>query len=195
MGRTIDSLTRGDKQRGFTWKSKEARKRSAEAGARNLALYRASVAGNLNQSHTTHGVVTFLDKGSAPTEIEAKLDSFESGLLSDLGHEPTTAQRALIESTRVSLGVVLLASSYLSQGSVSQLKRNRWLLQALGTFLNTTRLNLLALGLERRAKEVLTLDDVVKDISARRAQGANVRAVSPEVRPVESVAEGLESDG
>jgi len=145
--------------------------------------------------HTTHAVVTFLDKGSAPTEIAGRLDAFEAGLLSDLGSEPTAAQRALIDSTRVSLGVCFLANAYLSQDGLSKLKKNRWLLQTLATFINSTRLGLCALGLERRAKQVLSLDDVVKDISARRAQGANVRAVSPEVRPVESVAEGLESDG
>ena len=69
MGRTIDSLTRRTKQRGFTWKSDCARARSAAAGAANLAAYRAKVAGELKQSHTTHGVVTFLAKGCAPTEI------------------------------------------------------------------------------------------------------------------------------
>lgn len=168
MGQGTGNLTRESKKRGFEWKSEEARKRSAEAGARNLALYRASVTKSARQ---THGVVSYLQGGNPPAEIASKLDSFESGLLSDLGHEPTTAQHALVESTRVSLGVVLLASSYLSQGSVSQLKRNRWLLQALGTFLNTTRLNLLALGLERRAKEVLTLDSVLADLAIKRANG------------------------
>jgi hypothetical protein len=192
VGRTIRNLTRESKKRGFEWKSEKARKRSAEAGARNLALYRASVTKSARQ---THGVVSYLQGRNPPAEIASKLDSFESGLLSDLGHEPTTAQRALIESTRVSLGVVLLASSYLSQGSVSQLKRNRWLLQALGTFLNTTRLNLLALGLERRAKEVLTLDDVVRDISARRATDAKSAAASPEATQVENAAERMETRG
>jgi hypothetical protein len=47
-------------------------------------------------------------------------------------------------------------------------------------------LNLLALGLERRAKQVETLDSVFADIAANRAG-------KPEAKPVEKVPEELES--
>jgi len=174
------------KKRDFRWASDGARERSAAAGAANLAAYRATLDGELKQSHTTHGVVTFLAKGGAPTEIAAKLDAFEAGLLSDLGSEPTAAQRALIDSTRVSLGVCFLANAYLSQDGLSKLKKNRWLLSTLATFINSTRLNLQALGLERRAKQVETLDSVFADIAANRAG-------KPEAKPVEKVPEELES--
>jgi hypothetical protein len=102
-----------------------------------------------------------------------RLDAFEAGLLSDLGSEPTAAQRALIDSTRVSLGVCFLANAYLSQDGLSKLKRNRWLLSTLATFINSTRLNLQALGLERKTKDVMTLDSVLADLAATRNAGQN----------------------
>src|SRR6266404_9733599 len=155
MGRPITNLPRDDQKRGFKWKSPQARARSAAAGAANLAAYRASVN---EKPALSHGVQSFLSTGNAPSQIAEKLAAFESGVLSDLGSDPSTAQRALVESTRSALGVCLLASAYLSQGPLSQLKRKRWLLQTLATYLNTMRLNLLALGLERRAKNAMTVD-------------------------------------
>ncbi len=100
------------------------------------------------------------------------LAAFESGLLSDLGNEPTTAQRALVESTRTALGVCLLASAYLSQGSLDKFKRNRWIMSTLATYLNTLRLNLTTLGLERRTKSAMTLDAVLDDIAQKRGNNA-----------------------
>jgi hypothetical protein len=194
VGRTISNPPRvGGKKREHQWKSEEARERATAAGARNLAKYRESLAGNPHQPNSRHNVVAFLHGGTVPEAIAAKLDEFQAGLLSDLGDAPTTAQRCLVEATRTSLGVCLLAQSYLGQGNLSSLKSNRWLLQTLATFVNSTRLALCALGLERRAKEVLTLDDVVRDISARRATDAKSAAASPEATQVENVAEGLES--
>jgi hypothetical protein len=44
-------------------------------------------------------------------------------------------------------------------------------LSTLATFINSTRLNLQAFGLERRAKQIETLDSVIADITLRRAPG------------------------
>ena len=172
MGRPITSLTRDDKKRAFKWKSPQARARSAAAGAANLAKYRARLTSSLEQPRTTHGVQAFLTSGDAPAAITEKLDTFEAGLLADLGGDPTTAQRGIIESARTALGVVLLAYSYLSQGSLSKFKRNRWILSTLATYLNTLRLNLTALGLGRRTKDALTLDSVLDDIAQKRGHDA-----------------------
>lgn len=131
-------------------------------------------------------MVSFLNTAHASAEIATKLDAFEAGLLSDLAAEPSAAQKALIESSKVSLGVCLLANAKISQDGLSGLKRNRWLLQTLATFINSTRLGLCALGLERRAKQVDTLDSVLADLAAKRADG-------PEVKPVDKTQEELES--
>ncbi len=160
--------TRNDKQGEYKWRSPESRARAAKAGAANLAAYRASVNG---KPALTHGVQSFLNGGSAPSEITDKLAAYEAGLLSDLGNEPSTAQRALVETTCTALRVYLLARSYLLQGPPSQLKKKRWVFQTLATYLNTTRLNLLALGLERRAKDLLTVDAVLADIAEKRQEG------------------------
>jgi hypothetical protein len=167
MERTISNPTRQQKKRHF--KSAESRKRAATAGARNLAAYRARIAGSPRE---THGVVALLRGGNVSAEISNKLDAFEAGLLSDLGGDPTTAQRGLIDGTRTALGVCLLASAYLGQGSLSKFKRNRWVLSTLATYLNTLRLNLQTLGLERRTKDAMTLDSVLADIEAKRRASA-----------------------
>jgi hypothetical protein len=180
MGRTITNPTRSGEKPERNWRSPESRERCAKAGAANLAAWRAA-------NPQTHGVVRFLRNGALSAEISNKLDEFEAGLLSDLGSEPTSAQKALVESTRTSLGVVLLANAYLAQDGLSKLKKNKWLLSVLATFVNTTRLNLQALGLERRATGVLTLDSVLADIASKRAQDA------PEAAPVENVARRMES--
>src|SRR6266404_1191527 len=169
MGRPITNLPRDDNKRGFKWKSPQARARSAASGAASRAAYRGSV----NEKPVlTHGAQSFLSTGNAPSQIAETLAAFESGLLSDLGNEPTTAQRALVESTRTALGVCLLASAYLSQGSLDKFKRNRWIMSTLATYLNTLRLNLTTLGLERRTKSAMTLDAVLDDIAQKRGNNA-----------------------
>ena len=181
MERKISNPTRFDKKPERHW-SPGARERCAKAGAANLAAWRAA-------NPVTHGVVAYLSGGHVQEAITAKLDEFQAGLLSDLGSEPTAAQRALVEATRSSLGVVVLANTYLAQDGIRKLKKNKWLLSVLATFINTTRLNLQALGLERRASGVLTLDSVLADIAAKRAQDA------PEAVSVENVAQRMASHG
>lgn len=181
MEREISNPTRSDKKR--TWRSPESQARCAAAGARNLKAWLAA-----HNNKSTHGVTAYLHGGVVPEAITVRLDEFQAGLLSDLGSEPTTAQVALIEATRSSLGVVLLANAYLAKDGLSKLKKNKWLLSVLATFVNTTRLNLQALGLERRMKDALDLDSVLADIASKRAQDA-----STEVAPVENVAERMES--
>lgn len=169
MGRKISNRTRSAKKRKpFTWQSPETRARAMAAGAANLARYRAECA---QRPALKHGVASFINSGNLPAEIERRLSEFQAGLLSDLGGEATTAQKTLIESTKICLGVCLLVSVKLSAGGVSKLQGNRWVLGTLGSYLNTLRLNLQALGLERRAKQAdLTIEAVVAEYAKRPEQ-------------------------
>lgn len=174
-------MTNKEKEkRAFKWKSEESRARAAAAGAANLAKY--------NATHSTTGISSFLNSGKLPAQIQERLDDFQSGLISDLGGDEsvTTGQRALIQSARISLGVILLGFNYLFQ-EPSKLRKHRWLLASLGSYQNSLRLTLTTLGLQRRAKQIESLDDVVAEIAAKRA------TASPEAAPVENVAEKVES--
>lgn len=182
--RPIRSLTLVDgKKRKRGWKSEESRARSTAAGAANLRKWLdARKADSAEQPHKSHGVVAFLQGGKLSVEIANELDGIEQGLIADLGGDPTVAQKTLVTATRAALAVVLLGNAYLARDGLSKLKKNRWLLSTLATYTNSVRLNLLALGLERRAKQVESLDDVIADIASRRATAAQSGPDSPEAQ-------------
>lgn len=150
MGRKINNRTRSAKKRKpYTWQSKETRARCVEAGRRNIAAYRATVG---NATHRTHGISEALRTGNLPSDVAQKVSEFEAQLLSELGRKPNAREIALIESSKLALAILTLASNRL--GSLRRFGRAKWLLSTVATFMNALRLNLEVLGGHRTAKKI-----------------------------------------
>ena len=77
--------------------------------------------------------------------------SVEADLASDLGGDPTTAERLLIQSAAVKATRLSLLADQLLDGVEIQTDQHHVL-----AWSNSLRLDLIALGLERRAKTVPT---------------------------------------
>ena len=119
-----------------------------------------------------HGVVTWLKAGKiSPSvrgfrRIQRYLREIKSDLVTDLGgpERLTAAQEILVEGTIQAYGVLLLAGAYTSKHSILRpdavSKGIIELQPVLGkqfiAFLNVIRMNLAALGLERRQPADLT---------------------------------------
>lgn len=94
-------------------------------------------------------------------------------LVRDLGGQETltTAQEVLVKTTVQAYGVLLLAGAYTQRYSIlDPVKARRGILElqpCLGhqfiAFLNTVRQNLVALGLDRKEREPLSLEDVIRE--------------------------------
>ncbi len=118
--------------------------------------------GNLNASR--NGLYSWKRARMLPAHlghIGRLVEREEAGILQDLGgHEnATTQQRSLISDTGMALGLILLAFEEARQrGSIASEDNGKWDfmpgLQKVKGLLDTRRQNLLALGLERRAKDV-----------------------------------------
>jgi hypothetical protein len=134
------------------------------AGIENLARMRERQRAEDRPPGLKHGIWAFQKYGRLPEEIAARLEDFETGMISDLGGDVTTAQRTLIETSRMCFGVILLASQWIAEnGAVRPGGKPQHILNLLGTYLNTLRLNLLALGLHRRTKSAHTLESIVSE--------------------------------
>lgn len=123
-----------------------SRKRMGEAGARNLAAWKAAH----GAPALKHGVYSWLGHGEVTPEIRQQLDEFESRLTLDLGgvDNLSAGQRALVRSARVSFGVVLLAQALLeSSPSKGRNTRLASVLQTVISYQNSLRLTLKSLGL------------------------------------------------
>jgi len=137
------------------------RKRQAVSGRRNLLKFRES-----NQRPAlAHGIHATIASGGAAVppvphadEIRADVDALLAEMVNDLGGESevTAAQKTILQSQRLCLLVLGLASSYLGREGLINRKNGRphALLSVVATFGNSARLNALALGLERRAKRI-----------------------------------------
>lgn len=85
------------------------------------------------------------------------LDSFHDAWVSDLGgdDEITGQRRALLHSARVAMAVILLAADYMArEGFTNSKGRPQPVLALLATYLNSLRLALVAVGLERVARDI-----------------------------------------
>jgi hypothetical protein len=139
------------------------------AGTDNLAQMRDAQRAEDRPPALKHGINAFVMQGRLPDDIRERLDLFESGMVSDLGGNDnvTTAQRTLIESSRMCFGVVLLAGKWIAEnGAVQPNGKPVYILNILAAYLNTLRLNLMALGLERRTKTAQTLDEYIRSNDA-----------------------------
>jgi hypothetical protein len=142
------------------------------AGAANLAEFRS---GN-SKPALDHGIHTAIASGSVPpvegaTDIAAKVDAILGEMQSDLGgnSEITAQRKAILESQRLCLLVLGLASTYLRrEGLVNSAGKPHPLLSVVVSYANCLRLNGLALGLDRRQKPVPELAEVLHEIAENR---------------------------
>jgi hypothetical protein len=157
-------------------KKKAAVTPAQEAARReNLVKFRSSVSG---KTAMTHGLNTLIRRGELPpvpgaAEIREAVSSLIDDAIVDLGGKEhiTSMQKQILESSRLALTVVALASRYLAaEGIVNHRSKPHGLLAMLGTYLNVIRLNAAQLGLERRAKSVQTLDARLAAIAEREHQ-------------------------
>ena len=138
-----------------------AYKRRIDAGKENLLKFRKDP----RTAAVTHGVRACIGSGGeippslpyAP-ELKAEIDDLMSQMESDLGgpDQVSAQQRTILQSQRLCLSVLRLASVYLEREGLVNPKSGRphALLAVCVSFVNASRLNALALGLERRAKKI-----------------------------------------
>ena len=141
--------------------SKSKRPRSPaqrEAGARNLAEYLATAA---QPPATTHGAASAAaQRGELPAGFERFqpiVEGFYDGWISDLGglENVSSAKRALLLVARGCLVVWLLGLAYVEQCGLTDAKGEAQpILKVLNSYGNSLRLHLVAVGLERRARDV-----------------------------------------
>lgn len=119
----------------------------------------------------THGIHHFKKSGQMPAgkeHLQEAIDGYMDGLIEDKGgiESISTAQLGLINNERITKGVILLIAEKLSEaGMFTDKGEVKPYLKCFATYLNTSRLNLMALGLERRKPEPLeTIDTVIKDL-------------------------------
>ena len=118
-----------------------------------------------NKNALTHAATSrAAQSGEIPAGFEhlvPVVESYWEGWISDMGgdSEITSKERAILHGAKICLVVALLSADYVAQHGLTDAKGNpQPILKILGTFLNTLRLNLCAVGLERRAREVGEVD-------------------------------------
>jgi hypothetical protein len=133
------------------------------AGRRNIVAFNTL---HGSRQGVTHGVHTVLASGGremppipGAAEIAESVDAVVREMVTDLGcdseAELPAQKRAIVKGQRLCLLVIGLASNYLQgQGLLDRRSRPHPLLKVVGSFVNTLRLNALALGLERRPRKV-----------------------------------------
>jgi hypothetical protein len=128
----------------------------ARAGRANLSAYRdrCSQAGlALSDDHL-------------PPKLKEKLSRFELELHAGLGDETTAAERALVDSARISYGVIELAFLQLSLAP-GRLARSKGLSATITAHQNSLLRALKALGLKGRPKSGPTLAERLEALAER----------------------------
>ena len=174
---------------------KSAKKRAGAAMARRIAAGKANLLKFRRTDGTqrlTHGVKALIASGgeipaSLPyaAEIKAEVAAMMSQMESDLGgpDEISAQQRTILQSQRLCLTVLRLASVYLEREGLVNPKSGRphGLLSVCVSFVNASRLNALSLGLERRARKVgpASLDEYLEQ-KARESEAKTETLVETE---------------
>ena len=139
-----------------------------EAGRRNLAAGKAS---SDNRGATRHGVYSVILSGGAQipavsgaAAIAADVDAVLDQIATDLGGDLTGAQHEILRSCKVPMLVLRLAENFMLASNIVDKKgKPHGLLRILCVYSNTLRLNLTALGLERRARDAGTLETYIDE--------------------------------
>jgi hypothetical protein len=162
-----------------------------------------------------HGLYSWLKTGRINPSIRGHkrlqryLREIEADLIRDLGGNEnlTTAQEVLVKTTVQAYGCLLLAGAYTQKYSIlrpDQARKGILELQPVLShqfiaFLNCVRQNLIALGLDRKEREPLTLEDVIREHDEKgeeQAKAAGNRAtVTQDGRSQGQEAAGEGQDG
>ena len=123
-----------------------------------------------NKNALTHAATSRAARsGEVPAGFEHLIpvvESYWGNWVSDLGGESevTSQERAILHSSKICLVVALLSADYVAQHGLTDAKGNpQPILKILGTFLNTLRLNLCAVGLKRRARKADGLEGYLEE--------------------------------
>lgn len=156
-------------------KPKRSRK-SAEAGRANLIKFRET---NERPAQKA-GLYTVTRSGGQemPTipgadEIKSRVDGRIAQFIQDLGGQEsiTAGQQIVLDGIRTCLLVQGLCENYLSEsGLVDKRRRPHGLLKTLATYVNSARLGALSLGVERRPRNVTTLESRLREIAEREGE-------------------------
>ncbi len=132
---------------------------------------RSGPPGNLHAAK--HGRQAWLKRRALPSHlshIKQMVLSEEQALVSDKGGDSnvTAAERALIQDCGTAYGLTLLVLEEAhTRGCIAVDPQGRWDLmpglQRLKGLIDSRRMNLIALGLQRRAKDVGTLESLLHD--------------------------------
>jgi len=152
-------------------KKRKSTARQRQAGKSNLLKFRPATPA------LKSGVHSLLATGEMPAvpgaaEVARAVEEIISGLVADLGGPDaiTAAQQVIISGLRLSLQVQGLGEIHLKRVGVvdPNSKKPTALLTVLATFINSARLSALALGLDRRSKNVVkTLESTMREIAER----------------------------
>jgi hypothetical protein len=171
-------------------KRRRATPAQAEAGARNLAEFKANAdrPPNLKSGARSAGVMAGkLPKGFE--ELQDLVDGFYSGWVQDLGGEEnlTSAKRALLWVSRGCLAVFALGLEYVKvNGLVGPDGDVAAVTKIMGTYGNSLRLNLQAAGLDRVPRNVTkTLEARLEEIAEREGT-ENSNEKNREAKPEEN---------
>lgn len=164
-------------------KSKKRRRATpsqARAGIQNLVAFNESRSGMPNL-RSGIGVVIRSGGNELPPvpnagEIRESVSTLIDQAIADLGGEDviTSAQRQVLESSRLALTIVALGARYLAeQGVVGRRGKPHGLLSVLGTYANIIRLNAVELGFERKGRDAKTLEAKLAEIAERENEDRN----------------------
>jgi len=129
-----------------------------------------------NLARVNHGFRMLDDSGKLPPEFQhlvADVSDFVAGCLVDEGDPDVPTRRRALLDYRARLHRRILQVDALIEGRGIADRRGKlrlaWLQRLEGLIATAQRLDM-ALGLERRSKRIASLDDVARDILARRAE-------------------------
>lgn len=143
------------------------------------------LSGNKGSRGMKHGVNVYLGTGKLPSVrgkrlLNKWLRELEKDLRTALGGSPTPQQDVLIRQVLRAEGVLRLIEMWLQK--VPAISSKGWkrgslelqpcLSESYGFFLNVQRQAILALGLDRRAEDALTIQEVIREFDQRKGDGA-----------------------
>ena len=153
-------------------KRRRATPAQAEAGATNLAAYRANEQKPPGLIHGGHSAA--VKAGKLPAghdEMQSLVDGFYQGWVEDLGGDAnlTSSKRALLWVSRGCLAIFALGLEHIkAEGLVDAGGDVQPVAKVLATYGNSLRLNLAAAGLERVPRNVTkTLEARLEEIAER----------------------------
>jgi hypothetical protein len=135
------------------------------AGRQNLIAFNKSRGG---RPATKHGIHSFVAGAPLSEALRSSLEAWKADLISDLGNEPTAAERALVDSACIARGVLLLGHEWMAKnGVIDRRGRPAQVLKVLSCYMNSMRLCLTTLGLERRVKRVNDLESIAVEYATK----------------------------